>query len=461
MDVKQMKQNKLKRILQFSIPSIIAMLLQTIITITDGFYTGNYVGEQALAAVNLGLPILYFYLGVGLCIGVGGSVISGRMIGAKQKEKSNKVFSQTIVTAAIVCVLTSFLVFALFQPILGILHAEGSLSQYFTQYYRIMLFVYPLMVIGTILGMFIRVDGKPQVCMFISIAGCILNVILDYVFVAFMGLGVQGSAIGTLIVQIVSVLIQFGYFMRKSAQIKFHSFAFDRKINREILLNGLSEFIGEMSSAVSMFAFNYVLMKYVGAEGVAAFTILGFVVYGYSMICIGFGQGISPLVSICRGAHEMQAAVDIRKITNRILLVAGALVAGVFALTGKSYAGMFGCSTDVADMVATGFMLYAVTFLVMGYDVINSMYFTSCGDAKSSALISALRGIVLLLAFTFILPAILGMNGVWLAAPCTEGLTAIVSLCLIRAQQKNIKRGNVNGKQGQYTDRHDNTACGY
>lgn len=133
------------------------------------------------------------------------------------------------------------------------------MAECFTRYYRIMLFVYPLMVIGTILGMFIRIDGKSQVCMFISIAGCILNVILDYVFVAVMGLGVQGSAIGTLIVQIVSVLIQFGYFMRKSAQIKFHSFAFDWKINREILLNGSSEFIGEMSSAISMFAFNYVL----------------------------------------------------------------------------------------------------------------------------------------------------------------------------------------------------------
>ena len=183
-----------------------------------------------------------------------------------------------------------------------------------------MLFVYPLRVIGTILGMFIRVDGKPQVCMFISIAGCILNIILDYVFVAAMGLGVQGSAIGTLIVQIVSVLIQFGYFMRKSTQIKFHSSAFDRKINREILLNGSSEFIGEMSSAISMFAFNYVLMKYVGAEGVAAFTILGFVVYGYSMICIGFGQGISPLVSICRGAHEMEVAAENMVILRLILL---------------------------------------------------------------------------------------------------------------------------------------------
>lgn len=103
MEMTQIKQNKLKMILQFSIPSIIAMLLQTVITITDGFYTGNYVGEQALAAINLGLPVLYFYLGVGLCVGVGGSVICGRLLGAKKKQKAHEVFSQTMVTAAVVC----------------------------------------------------------------------------------------------------------------------------------------------------------------------------------------------------------------------------------------------------------------------------------------------------------------------------------------------------------------------
>ena len=95
MNVKKIKENKLKTILQFSIPSIIAMLLQTIITITDGYFTGNYVGENALAAINLGLPILYFYLGLGLCIGVGGSVICGRLLGANEKKKASEVFSRT------------------------------------------------------------------------------------------------------------------------------------------------------------------------------------------------------------------------------------------------------------------------------------------------------------------------------------------------------------------------------
>lgn len=439
MNINQIKKNKLKTLLQFSIPSIVAMLLQTVITITDGYFTGNYVGDSALAAINLGLPILYVYLGTGLCVGVGGSVISGRLLGAKNRQKASEVFAQTIVTAIAISAIISLVVFMLFTPILGLLKAEGQLSVYFTDYYRIMLITYPCMVLGTILGMFIRVDGKPQICMLVSIMGCILNVIMDYIFVAVIGLGVRGSAIGSLIVQIITVLVQIIYFVMPNAIIRFRRFTFDKDINKEMMLNGSSEFIGEMASAISMFAFNYVLMKYVGAEGVAAFTILGFVVYGYSMVCIGFGQGISPLASICWGANEKSTAIEIRKIANRILFVIGIIVAVGFFASGEYYAKLFGCSNSVADMVAAGFRIYAVTFLVMGYDVINSMYFTSCGDAKSSALISSLRGIVLLLAFTLILPAIFGMTGVWMASPCSETLTAVVSLFLIGKQTRKIK----------------------
>ena len=436
MDMNQIKENKLKTILRFSIPSIIAMLLETVITITDGYFTGNYVGEDALAAINLGLPILYFYLGVGLCIGVGGTVICGRLLGAKDERKASEVFSQTIVTAAVICILASLVILGLFAPILKVLRADGNLSAYFTGYYRIMLFNYPLMVIGTIFGMFIRVDGKPQVCMLVSIISCILNAILDDILVGRLAMGVQGSAIASLIVQVIAVNVQFIYFIRLSVGIRFRHYRFDRAVNKETIFNGSSEFIGEMASAISMFAFNYVLMKYVGAEGVAAFTILGFTVYGYSMIAIGFGQGLTTLVSVCWGAKEQKTAMQLRILTNKILFGIGALFAVCFFVLGRRYAGMFGCSSSVADMVSAGFRFYAVTFLIMGYDVINSMYFTSCGDALSSALISSLRGMILLLSFTFIFPAIWGMTGVWMAAPATEALTAIVSAWLITKQKK-------------------------
>ena len=123
------------------------------------------------------------------------------------------------------------------------------------------------MVIGTIFGMFIRVDGKPQICMLVSLAGCILNGALDFFLVDIMRFGIQGSAVASLIVQLLSVLVQMFYFISRKTGIGFRKFSFDREINKEMILNGSSEFIGEMASAISMFMFNYVLMKYVGAEG--------------------------------------------------------------------------------------------------------------------------------------------------------------------------------------------------
>ncbi len=441
MNTKQIKENKLRMILGFSIPSIIAMLLETVITMTDGYFTGNYVGENALAAINLGLPILYFYLGIGLCVGVGGTVICGRLLGASDGKRADEVLSQTIVTSLMACIVISAVLAVLFTPVRNLLGANSVLAGYFDEYYKIMLLNYPFMVLTTVFGMFIRVDGKPQVCMIVSVAGCVLNAALDYALVAGLGLGVFGSAVGSLSVQVLTALVMAGYFFSRASGLSFTRFAFDGALNKEIMFNGSSEFIGEMASAISMFAFNFVLMKYAGPEGVAAFSVLGYVVYGFSMICIGFGQGLTPLVSFLFGAKEFETAIELRKITNKILFGIGAVISVFFLLMGRSYAGLFGCSDSVVDMVVTGFRFYLATFLFMGYDVINSMYFTSCGDAKSSALISSLRGIVLLLAFTFILPMIFGMTGIWMAGPSTEILTSIVSFCLINRQKLALEKG--------------------
>ena len=131
----------------------------------------------------------------------------------------------------------------LFTPILKILRADGNLSVFFTEYYRIMLFTYPLMVIGTIFGIFIRVDGKPQICMIVSLAGCILNGVLDFFFVDIMRCGIQGSAVASLIVQLLTVLVQMFYFISRKTGIGFRKFSFDRGINKIMILNGSSEFI--------------------------------------------------------------------------------------------------------------------------------------------------------------------------------------------------------------------------
>lgn len=431
MNTSEIKRNKLNMVLSFAIPSIVSMLLTTLITITDGYFTGNYVGEEALAAINLGLPIIYLFLGLGLCLGVGGSVIAGKYMGAKDGKNACSVFSQTIVSALIICIVTAIVVFALFAPILSILRAEGKLSIYFNQYYKIMLITYPIMVLSTIFGIFIRLDGKPQVCMVVSILSVSLNCILDYIFMVKFNMGVSGSAYASLIVQFIAVALQLIYFVKGFEVLHFVKYKFNRSWAKEMILNGSSEFIGEMASAVSMFSFNYVIMRYVGAEGVAAFTILGFAVYFYSMIAIGFGQGLTPLVSICQGAKEYRLSIELRKLTNKIVFIIGFIFTLLCLFFARKYALIFGCTIDTANMVIQGFYFVSPSFIIMGYDVISSMYFTSCGDAKSSAIISSLRGIVLLLIFTFTFPIFWGLKGILAVTPVTEVLTAIVTTTLL------------------------------
>lgn len=168
MDLKNIRENKVKVILQFSIPSIIAMLLTSLITVADGYFMGNYVGEEGLAAVNLGLPIVYLYLAVGLIFSVGGMAISGMQMGAGELKKCNQVFMQTLITTVIVLAILSCVVGLGFQLILWILHAEGVVAEYFTEYYRVMLLVLPVMITNSALGVFIRGEGSPQYFMVLS-----------------------------------------------------------------------------------------------------------------------------------------------------------------------------------------------------------------------------------------------------------------------------------------------------
>ncbi len=415
-------------ILQFSIPSIIAMVLTSLITIADGYFTGNYVGKEGIAAINLGLPIVYLYLGLGLMVSIGGSVIAGMALGAGNKEKCNAVFSQTMLTTVVISCLVSVVVFVLFQPLMDIFRAKGEVATYFRQYYSIILIEMPLTVIMNSFGMFIRGEGNPEYFMKISVGNVIGNVVLDYVFSSWLHLGIRGIALGSLISVSICILCILQYFLRRSKVYKFRKFTFSKEVFISTLLNGSSEFIGEMSMCITMFAYNYVIMKDIGVDGVTAFTIVGYVSYMFSMILIGFGQGSSPLISFVYGAKEKELAKEIRKQTNKFVFGAGIVVIILMLLTSGVYSRVFVKNEEIQEMVQSGIWIFILSFLFSGINTITSFYFTSIGKAKESAIISSLRGLILLLICILILPSLFGMTGVWLVAPVTEFLTVICSL---------------------------------
>jgi len=421
-------------ILQFSIPSIIAMVLSSFITIADGFFIGNYIGKEGIAAVNLGLPILYVYLGVGIMLGVGGISIAGRALGAEEIQKSNGVFNQTCVSAAIVTVILSLLARFCFGPIIGAVGMDAQVAAYFVEYYSIMIIAYPVMIINCVFGMFIRGEGKPQLFMLINIITVVCNILLDYLFIRWLRFGIEGIAVASLISVILGAFCMVAFFLRKSDVYKFRKFKFSKRVLRDTVFNGSAEFIGQMSMSVSMFAFNWVIMRIIGVTGVAAFTVIGYVAYLFNMIIVGFGQGASPLISFSYGAEEIELSSEIRKKTNLFVFLSGAIAIIVLFMASGWYSSIFVKSESVKVLINSGLKIFALSFLFSGINTITTFYFSSIGKAKESALISSSRGLVVLLLCIFTLPALFGMTGVWLVAPVTEAFTIVLSYILIRME---------------------------
>lgn len=438
MNLENIKNNISKEILRFSIPSIIAMVLTSLITITDGFFTGNYVGKEGLAAINLGLPIVYLYLGLGLMISVGGSVIAGIALGADKKEKYNQVFNQTMVTTLIITVLVSLILFLFFDPITSLLQVKGKVLGYFKDYYYVMLFGLTIMVINNSLGMFIRGEGNPQYFMKITVWNVVINCILDYLFVSKFHLGVFGVAIASLSSSLICLLFLLFYFIKRSKVYKFGRFAFDKVSLRDTILNGSSEFIGEMSMVITMFAYNLVIMKQIGIDGITAFTIVGYLSYIFTMILTGFGQGACPLISFTYGAKHEKLSRRIRKKTNQFVFCIGVVVIFIMLFSSNWYSTLFVQNEAVQEMVSSGIWIFMISFLFSGINTITSFYFTAIGKAKESAIISFMRGLVILLICICILPVLFKMTGVWLVAPMTEISTLLISLYFIRQNNKQI-----------------------
>lgn len=428
MNLERIQKEGTKMMMQFAIPCVIAMVLTSAITLVDGYFIGNYVGKEGTAAVNLGLPLLYFYLGVGIMIGVGGIAQTGIALGGGLFEKCNQIFRESIALTALVTVGVTILAAVAFYPVTSLLHIDEVTLTYFQRYYFIIIFELPLLIINNNLGMFMRGEGKPQVSMLISILSLILNTILDFLAVKVLHLGISGVAVSSLISVMICLIISVMFFIKGSKVYHFGKFHFQKEDIKQILLNGSSELIGEMSMCITMAAYNAVILKISGVSGVAAFAVVGYTSYLVQMIIIGIGQGMTPLVSFVYGAKDVFTGRKLCKAATVVSTIVGTITFIVMVLGRNSYSHFFIKNSEIIQMISSGILIFAVSFILEGINTMGSFYYTAIGFAKESAIISMARGLVILLIALLVLPQFLGMTGVWLVAPVTEAITAMICL---------------------------------
>ena len=281
----------------------------------------------------------------------------------------------------------------------------------------------------------VRTDAKPQVGLLMSLTGLVLNVVFDYILVAVFRMGTLGAALGTLLSITVSMLIGLGYFL-KHGHIRFCK----PKANWAVLVksctNGSSEMLTEMSTGITTFLFNIIIMKYHGEDGVAAVTIIMYIYYFFISFYMGIAVAAAPIVSFNVGARNYEKIHETTRYSFITIAITSVLILAVSLLLGQQIIHLFVGGGHVFDLTWEGLKLFCPVFLFIGLNVFLSGYFTALGNGFISALISTLRSLILVVVFILILPRIIDVDGIWLTMPLSEAVTIFVAVSLYRSHGK-------------------------
>jgi putative MATE family efflux protein len=431
--------------LRYSIPCILGMFLTSFIIVVDGIFIGWKVGKNGLAAVNLTLPVLYVLLAITTLIGVGGVTLAAQSLGAKENAKANYYFSFSLLTILVINVM---LVggFAVFQDeMIILLGAKGILYPYVKDFLGVLLYFYIFMMLNIAFSMFIRAEGKPQLSLVFGVAGNIINILLDYVFIARWEWGMSGAALASGIATLLPFLFGLWYFLKSKSVYQFCKFSITFCDFKNILKNGAAECIAQISVSITTILFNRVLLERMGVNGVAALTIIGYVMFIHNMIITGMAIGIHPVISYHFGAKKVEVITRLLTTAVKVVMMVGIFLF-IVSLTGaEKIIGVFsGENRELLSIGKMGLRCFSMAFLLSGYNIIATAFFTSIGETTAAALVSVLRSLVLLVVFLMVLPYILGDMGIWFTAPLTEMVTFIVAYFLMNRTQAKLAAG----KQG-------------
>jgi putative MATE family efflux protein len=428
-----LESNPAAQFFSYSIPAIVGMLLTSGIVIIDGLFVGNIIGKKGLASISLTLPVLYLFLGIAIMIGVGGSVKAGHSLGADKQNDASRHFSLTIVLAVIILLILTLLCFLFFDPLLKMINTNQELSQFVGEYLRTILWFYPVMMINIVFSIFMRAQGNPGLSLLFGVGGSILNIILDYLMIARWGLGLYGAALASGISVIIPMSCGIFYFLSRRSTLQFIKFSWKWQSIGQILFNGSSEMIGQLSIGLTTWVFNMIILSRMGIDGVAVYTIVGYTAFVQIMIITGFATGLSPIVGYSFGAGKTEHI----KLIMRIALISG-FVTGVICwivvlFSSTTIASAFSSGNENISILAkSSFGLFTTAFLLNGFNILITAYFTSIGKAKISIAIASMRGLLLINIFVIILPEIMGNTGIWISYPLTELVTLIFTVVVLK-----------------------------
>ncbi len=440
-------------LLKYTFPTICMMIFTSLYEVVDGFFVSNFVGKTALAAVNLAWPVVMILATIGLMTGTGGSALVAKTRGEGDDEKANRYFSMlvifTIALAAVLAVIGQLIL----VPLLEAFGAQGALLDESVIYGRWVLLALPFYALQFAFQIFYSTAGKPNYGFYVIVAAGVVNVVLDWLFICVFGWGIAGGAIATALGQVVGGLVPLIYFLRKhnSSLLRLVRTRLEWRPIGRACLNGCSELVSNIAMSLTTMLYNFQLMRYIGEDGVAAFSVIGYTAMIFAAIFMGYALGSSPLMSYQYGARNRK---EMRSILLKSLGFIGVGSVSMFlaaeCLAGPLSAIFVSYDAALLEFTVNAYQIYAFAFLIMGVPIYASALFTSLGNGIVSAIIAFLRTLVFECGAVLLLPLVLGIDGIWLSVTVGELAAAILSICFMVAFRKRYgygKRG-VSEQQG-------------
>ncbi len=427
-----------QKLLRFVAPSILMMIVTSIYSIVDGFFVSNFVGKNPFAALNLIFPVIMALAAFGFMIGTGGSALIAKTLGEGKKDEANGIFSMLVVVLAVGGAILSGTCILLLRPISYAVGATELTIDDCMLYGRVLLISLPFFMLQNSFQSFLATAEKPHFGLRVTVFAGLTNMVLDFLLVYVFPFGLLGAALATAFSQIVGALIPLVYFLRPNdSPLRLTRPRFDFRALGKACYNGSSEMVSNLSTSLVGVLYNIQLMAIAQENGVSAYGVLMYVSFIFMAFFFGYSIAVTPVVGYHYGAENHFELKSLLKKSLTITLISSLVMTVSSIALASPIARIFvGYDAELCEMTVNALRLYALSFLVCGFNIFGSAFFTGLNNGTASALISFLRTLVLQVAAVLLLPRVLGIDGIWLAITAAEALTLLVTAALFLAGRR-------------------------
>lgn len=420
----QKKQSLLKQFFHFSAATVASLMVFSLYSIVDGLFVARGVGEYAMTAVNLSVPFVNLLFSIAVIFAVGTSTIIAYLLGQKNAQSANKLFSQNLATLVVIGVTISVLVLAFTEPLARLLGAEEVTLEYTIHYLQGLAPFAVCFMISYNLEVLVKTDGRPRLALVTVCVGCVTNCVLDYLAIFHWGLGIWGAAAATGLSQLLTCIIYLTHFLGKHTSFHPVRFRMDWKIYRRLLPIGISDGLTELCNGLMIFLFNHTILRCIGTDGLVAYTIIAYANTLVINITMGVSQGSQPLISFQNGRGDGAAIGKLLRYGLRTMCGIAAVCFTVLFLAAPKLVAVY-LPEAVAEMLTfatDAFRRYSLCYLPVGFNIYIAGFLTAMERPLPAVSISTGRGLILQGSILLLLAAVLGGSSIWFAPVISEVL---------------------------------------